>query len=117
MVADPNAAIFVRPDQGNLVFTFYRHGWRMDMQWPSTEPVSNGAHTSLKRLQSAIAIASGLAVSGRAVDLAGLDSVAGLLCAQVLDLPPEAARAMRPLLLAVDENVAGLIATLTVSHR
>ena len=89
----------------------------MDMHWPSSEPVSNAARASLKRLQSAVAIASGLAVSGRAVDLAGLDSVAGLLCAQVLDLPPEVARALRPSLLAVNDSIADLIVTLSVSGR
>ena len=87
----------------------------MDMNWPST-PVSSAAQASLKRLQSAIAIASGLVVSGRSVDLTGLESVAGLLCAQVLDLPPEDGRAIRPSLVSVQESIAGLAASLTASR-
>ena len=102
---------------GNPIFIFSRHHRGMDMHWPSPAPVSTAAHASLKRLQSAVAIANGLAVAGRVVDLAGLDSVAGLLCAQVLDLPPEAARALRPSLLAINESVAELIVTLTVSGQ
>ena len=85
----------------------------MDINWPSTEPISGAAQASLKRLQSAIDIATGLTLSGRDVDLAGIESVAGLLCAQVLDLPSEDGRAMRPALIVVTENVTALIASLS----
>lgn len=41
-------------------------------------------------------LARGASESGRQVDLAGLDTVIGRLCAQCLDLPPDIARSMRP---------------------
>jgi hypothetical protein len=37
--------------------------------------------------------ARGLVDSGRRIDLAGLDDMVGLLCAQALDLPPAEGRA------------------------
>lgn len=95
---------------------FLPHLRAMDMNCHSTEPVPSAAQASLERLRSVIAIASGLMISGRAVDLAGLESVAGLLCAQVLDLPPEQGRAFRPSLVLVQESVANLAATLTASR-
>lgn len=87
----------------------------MDMNWPSSQPVSSAARASLKQLQSAIAVATGLASAGRAIDLAGLESVAGLLCAQVLDLPPQDGRGLRAELVALDESIAGLSATLAAT--
>ena len=86
----------------------------MDMIWPNSAPLSAAAQASLARLRSAVAIANGLAISGRAIELAGLESMAGLLCAQILDLPPENGRALRPSLLAVNQSIANLIATLSV---
>ena len=49
---------------------------------------------TLQRVSTTIAIAHGLAATGRNVDLQGLESAAGLLCAQVLDLPPNEGAAM-----------------------
>jgi len=46
----------------------------------------------------AIAVARVLAAQRRDLRLDGLDSRVGLLCAQLLDLGPEAARTLRPLL-------------------
>ncbi len=59
-----------------------------------------------------ICIARVLVENGRQVDMAGLDCGVGLLCAKVLDLPPEAGRAFRPQLLAllsaIDELTAAI---------
>ena len=106
------ALVHAHPGNGNQILGLSWHPQGMDINWPSTQPISGAAQASLKRLQSAIAIATGLTLSGRDVDLAGIESVAGLLCAQVLDLPSEDGRAMRPALMVVAENVATLIAGL-----
>ena len=80
-------------------------------------PSPSAAQASLRRLAAAIAVASGLAASGRAIDLAGLDSVAGLLCAQVLDLDPAEGSRMRPAVVELNQTVGALIATLTSNGR
>ena len=62
----------------------------------------------LQQLTSTVAIAKELAASGREVDLAGLDGMAGRLCAQALDLPLEAGAALRPALVELAGKLAGL---------
>ncbi len=52
-------------------------------------------------LARTICIARLLVANGRTVDMAGLDRGVGLLCAKALDLPPEAGRGLRPLLMTV----------------
>ncbi len=94
---------------------FLSHRWAMDMNWDSTKPISSAAEASLQQLRSVVAIAGGLVASGRSVDLSGLTSMAGLLCAQILDLPPENGRAFRSSLISIQENLASLSAALTAS--
>ncbi len=62
----------------------------------------------LQQVTSTVAIAKELAASGREVDLAGLDGMAGRLCAQALDLPLETGAAMRPALVKLMEMLTGL---------
>ena len=62
----------------------------------------------LQQVASTVAIARELAASGRNVDLAGLDGMAGRLCAHVLDLPIEAGAAMRPALIELAEKLTRL---------
>ena len=50
------------------------------------------------RLSRTLALARALIQSGRTLDLTGVDDGVGLLCAQTLDLPTEAARALLPAL-------------------
>ena len=52
-------------------------------------------------LARTICIARGLVENGRDVDMAGLDRGVGLLCAKVLDLPPDNGQAIRPHLQAL----------------
>ena len=70
--------------------------------------VEQGAESLLKTLRLARAM---LQVQ-RFVELEGLRDHAGLLCAKVMDLPPELGRTMRPrllLLLAEVDAVAGAV--------
>ena len=76
--------------------------------------VRTAAHESLDRLQVTLALAISLAIAGRTVDLSGLEADTGLLCAQVLDLPPSEGQALRPALLAVHTSIKRLIASLQV---
>ena len=52
-----------------------------------------------------IRLAEGIAAAGRPIDLEGLDDTVGRICAQALDLPPEAGVRLRP-------GLAGLVAAL-----
>ena len=58
-----------------------------------------------ERLTRTLAVARALVMAGRPLDLTGFDDGIGMLCAQTLDLPTEDARAMRPVLLGLMENV------------
>jgi hypothetical protein len=89
----------------------------MEMPWPKTAPVPSAAHASLRRLSASIAVANGLAASGRAIDLGGLEAVTGLLCAQVLDLEPAEGSALRPAIVTLNSNIGSLIATLKTTGR
>lgn len=64
--------------------------------WPDL-PHDDQAHISAMAEQARrmIALTRGLVVAGRDVDLAGLESGIGLLCAKALDLPLEQGRAAR----------------------
>lgn len=48
-----------------------------------------------------IRLAEGIAAAGRPIDLEGLDDTVGRICAQALDLPPEAGVRLRPGLAAL----------------
>ena len=71
-------------------------------------PASAAVHAALDLVSSTIAVASGLADAGRAVDLTGLDCAAGTLCAQILDLPPQEGFAFRAALIELDAKIATL---------
>jgi hypothetical protein len=61
-----------------------------------------------EELTSIIGVAHALVDAGRAIDLAGLDSQVGLLCAKTLDLPPDDGRRARPRLIALSGSVEAL---------
>ncbi len=68
-----------------------------------------GAATELvDGVAALLRLARGLVTAGRAVDLAGLDRMVGLLCARALDLPPEEGRRLRPRLAALLAELDGL---------
>ena len=56
-------------------------------------------------LMNIVDVARALVETGRTVDLAGLQSEVGLLCAKTLDLPPDEGRRMRPRLIALSGSV------------
>jgi hypothetical protein len=57
-------------------------------------------------------VARGLLEGQRQIDLAGLDSMVGHLCARTLDLPPDQGRAMRPRLMLLLAELEGLASAL-----
>ena len=84
----------------------------MMLDWPRTPPPTAAVQDALQRVSATVAIATGLASTGRAIDLAGIDAAAGRLCAQVLDLPPALGAAFRPALLDLDTSLVTLAALL-----
>ena len=67
-----------------------------------------------ERLSRTIGLARGLVRGGRHLDITGIDDGVGILCAQTLDLAPEDASAMVPVLQGVLTQVDLLAAAL---HR
>ena len=65
-----------------------------------------------ERLARTVGLARALVQGGRHLDLTGIDDGVGVLCAQTLDLPPDQARSMLPLLWGVREQVSSLTAAL-----
>jgi hypothetical protein len=59
-------------------------------------------------LTDMVGVARALASSGRIVDLTGFDQQVGLLCAKVLDLPPEVGRQLRPRLIVLSGALEAL---------
>ena len=78
----------------------------------SVGPGQAVTRNSLEQLQTTVALANGLAAAGRTIDLSGLESATGLLCAQVLDLPPSEGQVLRPALLSLHASIQQLLASL-----
>ncbi len=68
------------------------------------------------RLVRTIGLARALVQGGRQLDLTGIDDGIGVLCAQTLDLPPDQAAAMLPLLWDMREQVDWLATALRTSE-
>ena len=68
-----------------------------------------------EELTKIIEVAHALVDAGRTIDLAGLDSQVGLLCAKTLDLLPDEGRRARPRLIALSSSVEALSRAL-VAH-
>ena len=82
----------------------------MTFPWPELTPNQrSAAQASLSRMAASVAVATGLILSSRQIDLAGLDATAGILCAQILDLSPSESAAVRPSLLELNTSVTTLI--------
>jgi hypothetical protein len=77
---------------------------------PETE--SDAVRASMQQIGCTVEIARRLVEGGKQVDLAGLDSQMGFVCARALDLPPEEGRALRPALLELLQAVDALSAAL-----
>jgi len=87
------------------------------MTYPSDESWDNRAMMSACAAANGVAatvrVAAALAMSGRQLDLAGLDGEIGKLCAGMLDLPPDQGRAVRQrlvdLLAELDRLAAAIV--------
>jgi hypothetical protein len=64
-------------------------------------------------LTGTLALARALVESGRRIDLTGLDSQVGLLCARALDLDPAEGRAVRVALIGLRAELDALAASLS----
>ena len=78
---------------------------------PATEPL-DAARSCLEQIGWTVDIAHRLVGSGKQVDLAGLDSQMGFVCARVLDLSLDEGRGLRPGLIALLHAVDSLSAAL-----
>jgi hypothetical protein len=63
-------------------------------------------------LATVVQTAGALLSEGHRLDLTGLDSLVGLLCARALDLDPRHGCALGPTLLALRDDLDGLFAAL-----
>lgn len=77
---------------------------------PTPTPYAETLHASVS---ATLHTARALLTSGRQIDLAGLDNMIGILCAQVLDLPIEDARSFREPLQAIGDLLDRLQECLT----
>ena len=81
--------------------------------WPaSTHDAVAQIDATAEQVRQTMALARGLATAGRPIELAGLDRAAGVLCAKMLDLPPEQGRSTRLLLVELLTELDALSATL-----
>jgi hypothetical protein len=82
---------------------------------PASPEVDN-AHAFADEVRRTLVMARSLVRAGKLVDLTGLDSEVAFVCARVLDLPPDAARAMRPVLMALRAELHALTLEVEQSH-
>lgn len=75
------------------------------------------ARVAAAALRRTAALARALAVSGRPIDLTGLDDKVGVVCASALDLRPEDGRALRPDLESLLTEIASLAAAMRLQSR
>jgi hypothetical protein len=66
-----------------------------------------------EELTKIVGVARALVEAGRAIDLTGIDSQVGLLCAKSLDLPPGDGRRIRPRLIALFGSTEALAQVIT----
>lgn len=69
---------------------------------------AEAVHAAIEEMGGTVAVARALVGGGRRVDLAGLERDAAALCAAVMTLERDAARALRPSLEALLRQVDGL---------
>ena len=80
---------------------------------PCSSPCPSVAvRAALAHFDGLVAVATGMAETGRTVSLTGLEDKAGALCAHILDLPPADGALFRAPLAALDEKLATLAATI-----
>lgn len=72
---------------------------------PAVPSPPGAALRAIEKVSGFLRIARILIEDGRLIDLAGLESEIGRLCAQVLDLAPDEGRSLAPLLAALLSEV------------
>lgn len=70
-----------------------------------------------QQLTRTVTAAAATLRAGRDVDLAGLDSAIGVLCARSLDLPPDEGRRVRPWLVGLSGGIEALSQALAARRR
>jgi hypothetical protein len=75
---------------------------------PDAETEIGAVRALADELMKLVGVARALVDSGRHVDLVGLEDQVGLLCAKMLDLPPDEGRRVRPRLIALSGSVEAL---------
>lgn len=80
----------------------------VQVQETTTEAPIEAVRALAEELTKMVCIAQVLVAANRQVDLTGLDSQIGLLCAKSLDLPPDEGRKIRPRLIALFGSVEEL---------
>lgn len=81
--------------------------------FPEPEPPCAQVAGLAAALTGTLALARALAETGQRIDLTGLDSQVGLLCARALDLDPEDGRAARVGLIGLRAELDALAASLS----
>lgn len=71
----------------------------------------------IQQARQVVRTARVLAEAGGSIDLAGLDHLVGIVCAQALDLPPADSRALRPPLATLLAECGSLGSTLRSPPR
>ena len=87
---------------------------------PESETPMDAVRALANELMRLVGAARALVEAGEEIDLANLDNEVGLLCARMLDLPPDEGRLLRPRLIALSGSVEGLsraIVARATSHR
>lgn len=77
---------------------------------PKRATHAEAVHAAIEAMGGTVAVARALVEGGRRVDLEGLDRDAAALCAAVMTLAAEEAKALRPALEALLRQVDGLTA-------
>lgn len=81
--------------------------------WPMAVSAMAGAEQSVDGVRTLLQLARGMADAGRRIDLGGLDSLLGRLCARSLDLMPADGRRMVPLLAGLLAEIDALRCAMT----
>jgi hypothetical protein len=75
---------------------------------PEAEAPMDAVRALANELLRLVSAARALVEAGSEIDLANFDNEVGLLCARILDLPPDEGRLLRPRLIALSGSVEGL---------
>jgi hypothetical protein len=84
------------------------HGTAPQIPSSEAEASMDAVRVLANELLRLVGAARALVEAGGEIDLANFDNEVGLLCARMLDLPPDEGRLLRPRLIALSGSVEGL---------